>query len=78
LRLGATLAVIGVIVTEYFGGPKNALGIYIAYQAALPRFADAWAGIAAASLLGLALYGLIALLERLAMPWHHTMNNQIH
>lgn len=74
LRLGATLAVIGVIVTEYFGGPRNALGIYIAYQAALPRLAEAWAGIVAACLLGLVLYGVVALVERFVMPWHKAMH----
>ncbi|WP_283134935.1 ABC transporter permease [Rhizohabitans arisaemae] len=74
LKLGSTLAVIGVIVTEYFGGPSNALGVYIAYQAALPRFAEAWAGIFIASLLGLAMFGLMTLLERLFMPWHASLH----
>lgn len=69
LKLGTTLSVIGVIVTEYFGGPSEALGVYIAYQAALPRFAYAWAGILVASLFGLALFGLVSWLERLVMPW---------
>lgn len=73
LRLGSTLAVIGVIVTEYFGGPTNALGVYIAYQAALPRFAEAWAGIVVASALGLTLFGSVAALERIAMPWHPSL-----
>ncbi|MER6827641.1 ABC transporter permease [Streptosporangium sp. NPDC000563] len=75
LKLGSTLAVIGVIVTEYFGGPSNALGVYIAYQAALPRFAEAWAGIFVASLLGLTTFGLISLLERLLMPWHESIHS---
>lgn len=77
LKLGTTLAVIGVIVTEYFGGPKNALGVFIAYQAALPRFADAWAGIVAACVLGLALFGLVNLLERVLMPWHRAFYDQV-
>ncbi|MEU8172811.1 ABC transporter permease [Microbispora hainanensis] len=74
LKLGSTLAVIGVIVTEYFGGPSNALGVYIAQQASLPRFAEAWAGIFVASLLGLAMFGVMSLLERLLMPWHESVH----
>lgn len=69
LKLGATLSVIGVIVSEYFGGPTKALGVYIAYQSALPRFAPAWAGIFVASGLGLALFGAIVALERVLLPW---------
>jgi NitT/TauT family transport system permease protein len=69
LKLGTTLAVIGVIVTEYFGGPSNALGVYIAYQAALPRFAYAWAGIVVASALGLLMFGLVSWIEHLLTPW---------
>ncbi|MBO4206751.1 ABC transporter permease [Micromonospora echinofusca] len=76
LKLGTTLAVIGVIVTEYFGGPSNALGVYIAYQAALPRFEYAWAGIAVASALGLLLFGVMSLLERLLMPWHESLHDR--
>ncbi|MEQ7007071.1 ABC transporter permease [Actinopolymorpha sp. B17G11] len=70
LRLATTLSVIGVIIAEFFGGPTNALGVYIAYQAAVPRFAVAWAGIIMASALGLGLFGVVVLLERIVMPWH--------
>ena len=69
LRVGATLAVIAVIVSEYFGGTSNALGVLIANTAAMSRFDQTWAAVLVASLLGLALYGLIALVERLAVPW---------
>jgi NitT/TauT family transport system permease protein len=69
LRIGATASVIGVIVSEYFGGPSEALGVYIANQAALSRFAETWAGIIAASLLGLFLFAAVAVCERLLLPW---------
>lgn len=70
LRLAAALTVIGAIVTEYFGGPTDALGVYIAHAAAIARMAPAWAGIIVASTMGLVLYGIVALIERLAIPWH--------
>lgn len=75
LRLAAALAVIGAIVSEYFGGPTNALGVFIAQRAAIARMAPAWAGIIVASAIGLALYGLVALVERIVIPWHASLRN---
>jgi NitT/TauT family transport system permease protein len=69
LRIGSTLSVIGIIVAEYFGGAANALGVYIANTAALSQFSRTWAAVVVASLIGLCLYGLIALIERLVAPW---------
>lgn len=74
LKIGATLSVIGIIVAEYFGGSANALGVLIANTAALSKFEQTWAAVAAASLLGLVVYGFVLLLERVAMPWHHSLN----
>ncbi|WP_130799469.1 ABC transporter permease [Streptomyces otsuchiensis] len=76
LKLGSTLAVIGVIVSEYFGGPAQALGVYIASQAALPRFDYAWAGIFVSGALGLLMFGAVTLLERLLMPWHASLHEE--
>lgn len=73
LRLAAALAVIGAIVTEYFGGPTDALGVYIAHAAAIARMAPAWAGIIVASAMGLALYGSVTLIERVVIPWHASL-----
>lgn len=73
LRLASTLAVIGAIVAEYFGGTTNALGVFIAQRASITRMAPAWAGIFVASALGLALYGVVALVERLVIPWHSSL-----
>lgn len=69
MRIGSTLCVIGVIVAEYFGGPSEALGVYIANEAALSRFASTWAGVVVASAVGLSIFGLVVLAERLALPW---------
>ncbi|MFE9169635.1 ABC transporter permease [Streptomyces kebangsaanensis] len=76
LKLGTTLAVIGVIVSEYFGGSTEALGVYIAYQAALPRFDYAWAGILVSGAIGLGLFGAVTLLERILMPWHESLHEE--
>jgi NitT/TauT family transport system permease protein len=69
-KVAAALSMIGAIVGEYFGGPRIALGVFITQEAALFRFSSAWAAIIIACLMGIALYLLILLAERLAMPWH--------
>lgn len=69
-KVGSTLSVIGAVVSEYFGGTREALGVYISQQAALFRFAEAWSAIIIACLMGIAFYGIILIVERLVMPWH--------
>ena len=69
LRIAATLAVIGAVIGEYFGGPRYALGIYITSEAYVFRYPHAWAGILLSCLLGILFYVAIIVLERLAMPW---------
>ena len=69
-KVGSTLSVIGAIVSEYFGGSREALGVYISQQAALFHFAEAWAAIIIACLMGIAFYLIILMVERLIMPWH--------
>lgn len=69
-KVASTLSVIGAIVSEYFGGSREAIGVYISQQAALFHFAEAWAAIIVACLMGIAFYGLILIVERLLMPWH--------
>jgi NitT/TauT family transport system permease protein len=69
-KVAAALSVIGAIVAEYFGGSRQALGVYISQQAALFHFAEAWAAIVVASIMGMAFYLVILAVERLVMPWH--------
>ena len=69
LRICTTLSMIGALVAEFFGGPQNALGVYIKTQAGILRTREAWSAIIVACLLGLAFYGAVALVERASMPW---------
>ena len=70
LKISATLSIIGALVSEFFGGPLRALGVYILSQASIGHYAEAWAAILVACALGIAFYAVIVLAERLAMPWH--------
>ena len=72
LKVATVLAMIGAIVGEYFGGSQEALGIRIKNSAALFDFETAWAAILVASILGIAFYLAVALLERLTLQWDPT------
>lgn len=74
-KVASTLSVIGAIVSEYFGGSRDALGVYISQQAALFHFAEAWSAIIIACFMGISFYLLILSIERLVMPWHVSLRN---
>jgi NitT/TauT family transport system permease protein len=69
LRIATTLSVIGAVVGEFFGGPLYSLGIYITLETGHSRYPTAWAGIVVACALGIGLYLIVVVLERLVMPW---------
>jgi NitT/TauT family transport system permease protein len=69
LRACTTLAMIGAVVSEFFGGPMKSLGVYIKSTASLFQTRQAWSAILVACALGLAFYFAVALVERLTMPW---------
>lgn len=68
MKISITLAVIGAVVGEFVGGNQG-LGYLIIvsnYEVNTPLM---FAALFLLSALGLGLYGLIALLERLLIPW---------
>jgi ABC-type nitrate/sulfonate/bicarbonate transport system permease component len=71
LRIAATYSVVGAIFGEYVGAEQG-LGIYM--QRATNSFATAqvFAAIVVTAVLSLALFGLVSLIEHLALPWYHT------
>lgn len=71
LKVASVLAMIGAVVSQYFGGLRTtSLGLFIKERAALAFFADAWAAIVVASVLGVAFYLSIVAVERAALRWH--------
>lgn len=72
-KVAATLSMIGAVVSEYFGGNRSALGIFITQEAAQFRFANAWAAIIIACIVGLTFYLVVLLVERAAIPWHSSV-----
>jgi len=70
LKVASTLAVIGAVIGEFVGGNEG-LGYLIIIANTELRTSMAFASLAGLSLLGLALFGALAVAERLLMPWEH-------
>ena len=69
LRVASVLAMIGAIVSEYYGGSLDTLGANILQDASLFQFEKAWAEIVIACVLGIAFYLAVVLAERAATRW---------
>jgi NitT/TauT family transport system permease protein len=68
LKVGATASMIGAVVAEFFNS-AGGIGKLIANNIQSGDFALAWCGVVIVTLVGLAFYGIISLLERLLVPW---------
>ncbi len=77
VKLSTSLAVIGAIVAEYFGGRQDALGPIITQNAGLTRYAEAWAAVLAGTALGGVLYLLAVGLERYFVPWDTSADRRL-
>jgi NitT/TauT family transport system permease protein len=71
LKVATVLAMIGAIVSDYFG-TFGSLGILIKNSVSLFDFETAWAAILVASILGVAMYVAVALVERTVLQWDPT------
>lgn len=69
MKLAITLAVIGAIVGEFVGADQGIGYLLIAASGRLDT-ALVFAGIAVLVAIGLVLFWLVAIVEKLAIPWH--------
>jgi NitT/TauT family transport system permease protein len=69
LKVVTTLATIGAIVAEYFAAPRGSLGQYIATQSGFLAFDRSWAAIVFAAAIGIGLYLIVVVVERIVSPW---------
>ena len=69
LKIATVLAMIGAVVADFFGGDTEPLGVQIPQAVSAAQYELAWAAIMVASLLGIAFYGAVALVERLVLRW---------
>jgi NitT/TauT family transport system permease protein len=68
LKIAATLVFIGIVVGEFISSHAG-LGYFVLNAGARSETAKVFAGLAALSLLGLGLYGLVLLAEQAARRW---------
>lgn len=69
LRIAATYSVTGAIVGEFVGGYQG-LGIYMETSANSFAIVQVFAAIVITAVLSLLLFGLVSLIERIALPWY--------
>jgi NitT/TauT family transport system permease protein len=77
LKVASVLAMIGAVVGDYFGGSLEALGIVVLSAVNLSQYSTSWAAILVASIMGIAFYGAIALVERYALSWHPSVGRRV-
>lgn len=70
LRIAATYSVVGAIFGEYVGAEKG-LGLYMQHAFNSFAIAQVFAAIVVTAVLSLLLFGLVSLIERIALPWYH-------
>jgi ABC-type nitrate/sulfonate/bicarbonate transport system permease component len=70
LRIAATYSVTGAIVGEFVGAYQG-LGIYMQREANSFGTVQVFAAILVTAALSLLLFGLVSLIEHIALPWYH-------
>jgi NitT/TauT family transport system permease protein len=71
MRVGITLAVIGVLVVELFWADRG-IGFLLNFARGQFDTPLLFAGILALILMNLTMYGILALLQRIVMPWRYS------
>jgi ABC-type nitrate/sulfonate/bicarbonate transport system permease component len=75
VRIAVTYSVVGAILGEWVGASRG-LGVFMLRATNSFRTDWVFASIAVTSLISVALFGLVAGLERLALPWYYTASRQ--
>jgi len=75
IKTAATYAVIGAVLGEWLGGTRG-LGVIMVLAQGQLLTARVFAAIVWLSAIGVAMFSLAALAERLALPWYHTRSRE--
>lgn len=73
LRVAAPAALLGAVIGEYLGRVTSGLGVAMIVSETQLNVARTWAIALVGGAVAGAAYGLIALVERYALPWAHTI-----
>ena len=75
VRIGVTYSVVGAIFAEYVGATAG-LGLYMTLKQHSFSTAGVLATIVVTALLSVALFALVAIIERLALPWYYAQGRE--
>lgn len=75
LKVSTTLAFIGAIVGEFYGGTSEVLGRVVVTSISGGSFDVAWAAILLGSIGAIASYLVVSLAERIAIPWYTALRS---
>ena len=70
IKIGMVLAVIGAVVGEFVGADAG-LGQYIVQQNAALNTDAVFAAVASLSIMGIALFLILSVIERVSIPWYY-------
>ena len=76
LKVGTTLAFIGAIVGEFFGGTSNVLGRVVLQAISGGKFDVAWAAIIIGATAAILSYVAVTLIERAVIPWYWHIHDE--
>lgn len=76
LKVGTTLAFIGAIVGEFFGGTSNVLGRVVLQAISGGKFDVAWAAIILGAAAAILSYAAVTLIERAVIPWYWHIHDE--
>ncbi len=75
LKVGTTLAFIGAIVAEYFGGTSDVIGRVVITAMFAGNFGLGWAGILFGAVAAIVAYMIVSAVERRAIPWYISLRD---
>jgi NitT/TauT family transport system permease protein len=75
LKVSTTLAFIGAIVAEYFGGTSDVIGRVVITAMFAGDFGLGWAGILLGAVAAIVAYLVVAAVERRAIPWYISLRD---
>lgn len=70
LQISATYAVLGAVIAEWVGA-RDGLGLFITRSQTAFRVDQVFVAVAAIAVVSIALFALVHVIARLAMPWQH-------
>jgi NitT/TauT family transport system permease protein len=76
MKIATTLALIGAVVGEYFGGTTQVIGRVVVQSASGLRFDVTWAAILLVAIAGVTMYVVVVALERALIPWHASLRGE--